>query len=296
MALDTYIHLISAPGQCKADFTNRLGRTYEFGADARIFGALRELSLNCEIENYDYLKPKSGSEADRLRLAVSLPIATGNRFVDVPISEGHYDSQTLVGTINSTLAGVLGLKYKEYCRLYYNYETNRIEFFLHGKDSLGPEHCLSLVIFPSMTKILGLQSPTAEREELFLLGSETKLWPDLHSHHKTHAVAGFAPTLKGFNLIMVYASMFAQTSIGSDLVQICDIVPKVKCSRGAGYMTYTVKTPKYIRLESNLRRLSEIRLQLGDEHGLPLKISPSGPETRATFHLITKDAFQHLQS
>ena len=139
-----------------------------------------------------------------------------------------------------------------------------------------------------MTPALGLQNRN-ETPEIFLLGANTDLWPDLKSFHHTHAIAGHAPSLSAFDLILVYLSIIKPQSMSHELVKLLDVVPKVKCAQGVTYYTYQCKLPKYKRLISPLRSLSHIDIKLGTENGDLIEFDSGFGETRLTIHLLSND-------
>ena len=178
-------------------------------------------------------------DRDKLRLAVSQPHITGMRFVEVQIPNGYYSAESLVSVINTRILGSMGPEFNpKDCRLYYNFVTNKIEFFTLGlaKD---PAMRVSLLIFPSITKILGLQAPS-EPPEAFLIGSRTSLLPGTKSKHPIHAVCDHPPSLKSFELVLVYLSILKRLCVGEELVQLADILAKGKCTKKHCFIGHSI--------------------------------------------------------
>ena len=285
--MDEYINLISQPNDDKAHFMNYLGKTFEFDNNDIIYCALKEISFSCKLQN-GFIGPKSSDPMDILRLGILVPYITGARFREVLVPTGVYTTQSLVDVINARIQYKLGPSFlSQDCRLAWNKITNRIEFVLNGDDS-DPLKRVSLFIFPSMSKILGLQNPDDSLPEAFLLGSDTDVLPSFHSHHPIHAVAFYEPSIKSFDLVLIYLSILKQQCIGHELVQLCDVIPKVKCAQGNSYFTYRVKNPKYVRVHEHLRRLSEVEVKLANESGDLLQFTPGSGETRITLHFLSK--------
>ena len=195
--------------------------------------------------------------------------------------------------INTRILGSMGPEFNpKDCRLYYNFVTNRIEFFTLGlaKD---PATRVSLLIFPSITKILGLQAPS-EPPEAFLIGSRTSLLPGTKSKHPIHAVCDHPPSLKSFELVLVYLSILKRLCVGEELVQLADILAKGKCTKGNSYLTYRIKNCKYIKIAPHLRNISEIEIALADEQGQLLEFTENNSSpTRATLHFLSKSLLKH---
>ena len=201
--MDEFIHLISQPSdENKSNFINKLGKKFIFDHNDEVYCALREISFSCKLKS-QLIEPKSILERDKLRLGVSIPSITGNAFAEVDIPSGFYTGENLVSVINSRLSAVLGPTFKaKDCHFYFNVVTGHIEVFLNGKDS-NPKNRVSLVIFESMTRTLGLQG-ALERPEKFLLGAATPLLPKVPAKHLNHAIAAFVPSLHSNDLFLVY--------------------------------------------------------------------------------------------
>ena len=291
--MDEYLTLISAKSDSKSSFSNRLAKTYYFGAEEIVYCALREISFSCEIKS-EYLRAKSDQDKDVLQLALSLPIVTGGKYWKrIVVPPGRYEPSSLVDIINIKLEDVLGEKYKNSCKLYFNSVMNRIEFFLDG-ENIDPQRRPSLIIFPAMSPVSGLQN-RGDSPEMFLLGANTDLWPQLKSYHKTHAIAGHAPSLNAFDLVMIYLSIVNPQSVSHDLVQLLDVIPKAKCAQGVTYYSYQVRLPKYKRLVPHLRSLSYIDVKLATETGQLLDIESGFGETRLTIHLLSEHKLNQRQ-
>ena len=290
--MDEFIHLISQPTDLnKANFKNRLGKRFIFDHDDEIYCALWEISFSCKLKS-QLIEPKSELEKDKLRLAVSIPSITGIAFVQVDIPSGFYTGETLVSVINSRLSAVLGPAFQtKDCHFEFNVVTGHIEVFLNGKDP-NPKKRVSLVIFESMTRILGLQGGS-ETPEKFLFGAATSLLPNAPATHPNHAIAAFVPSLHSNDLFLVYLDCLKQQCVGYDLVQIADIFPRLKCVKGHSYMTYRVKSPKYIKVHPNLRCLSEIEVSLADEHANLIQFAENCGETRIALHFLSKSLLRH---
>ena len=290
--MDEYVHLLSGENDNKARFTNQLGKQFTFDHNDEVYCALKEISFSCNLKT-EYIEPKSSLERDKLRLAVSQPHITGMRFVEVRIPSGYYSAQSLVSVINTRISASMGPEFQEKdCHLYYNFVTRRIEFFTLGiaKD---PATKVSLLVFPTVTKILGLQGPL-EQPEAFLLGSRTSLFPGLPSKHPIHAVCNHPPSLKSFDLVLVYLSILKRQCVGHDLVQLADILAKAKCTQGNSYLTYRVKNCKYIKIAPHLRTISDIEVALANENGELLEFSENNrSETRVTLHFLSKSLLKH---
>ena len=283
---DEYVHLLSTPNDKeKAQFSNYLGKTFHFQHSEVVYAALMEIQFLCHLET-EYLKPKSDKPDDALRLAVSCPFYTGYQFNEVTIPTGFYTPESLVSLINTRIWAAISPAFnKDYCRLLFNKTTNRIEFITRGK-AVEKEQRVSLMIFPSMTVVLGLQKP-ADPPEHFLLGSPVSWLPALKSKHLLHAVSAYEPGISSFDLVLVYLDCLRESSVGNQLVRIADLFPKVKCSKGDRLLCYKVKQPKYVRLD-NIRSLSKISVALANERGEILKFGPGAAETRLALHLCSR--------
>ena len=284
---DEFLHLISTPTDSeKGDFTNYLGKTFEFEHGETVYAALLELSFSCQLKS-EYLAPISDKEEDRLRIAVTCQAYTGHQFVSIDVPSGFYSPESLATLINTRIWALIGANFnKDACKVLFNRTTNRFEFCLDGKNS-DPQKRVSLMIFPSMTEVLGLQKP-GSTPEFFLFGADSDIIPNIKSKHPLYAISNFKSTLSNFDLVFVYLDVLAEQCVGNTLIRVSEIFPRAKCSKGDTLLWYKSKLPKYVKLDENLRRMSKISVILANEHGEILRFGENCQETRLTIHLSSK--------
>ena len=102
--MDEHVHLISHPTDNKADFVNRLGKSFHFSATDQIYAGLKEISISCHFAS-EHLKSKDPENP--LRLAVSCPYYSGEKFVEVLIPDAYYTPQSLVTLVKNFPIGML---------------------------------------------------------------------------------------------------------------------------------------------------------------------------------------------
>ena len=286
MDYNEYIHLISHPTDDKGSFINRLGKSFNFTASDEIYVGLKEMSIPCDFAS-EYIAAKSDSDDDKLRLAISCPYYSGNKFVEAGIPNAYYTPQSLVTLINSRISAALGPSFPDQnCRLYFNPVTKHIEFFCDGENPDSQKR-VSLCIFPSVTKILGLQHKN-DRPATFLVGANTERFPAIKSQHPLHAISKYPPGIKTFDLLLVYLSILKRQNIGDTLAPISEIFARTDCVKGHHHLTYRVTNPKYTILSDHLRTINEIEAKLCTENGDLIKFGKGSGETRITLHLVSK--------
>ena len=290
---DSYIHLISKPSDSKGHFVNRLSESFQFDATEEVYCGLKELSISCDLAS-EYIAAKSDKREDQLLLGVHAPYYTlTDNFVELEIDNGYYTCQSLVNVINSRISGVLGPLFPPtHCRLWFNPTLKKIEFNVNGKDPIKGKK-VTLVIFASVSKILGIQAPNDPIPKNYIIGADSSLLPGAHSLHQVHAVCKFPPLIKNFDLIIVYLSILKRVNVGDQLVQVSDILPKSDCIPGHAYLNFRIPAPKYIKLSSNLRSIEKIEVMLATETGDLINFGKNAAETRLTLHLLSKSMLNH---
>ena len=285
--LDEYVFLLSDKEQKKGQFTTQLGKTFNFGPEDQIFVGLKELSISCQFSS-EHVAPKSSALQDKLQIGIACKyyMNIDETFRYLYIDEGYYTAQTLVTSINERIAGVLGPDFpKKDCYLWFNAITKRIEFFVNG-TAKHQEKRVSLLIFGSVSKLLGLQKKDDPVYRNFLIGAPVPQMPT--PLHNLHAVAPYPSSVKNFDLILVYISILKRSVVGHDLLQLSEIFGKEECTPGHSTLTFRNPNPKYIRIAEHLRSIHQITVELASESGDILLFDKNATETRVTLHFVSK--------
>ena len=287
--LNEYLHLISDPTDKKGHFITRLGKTFEFSAEDRVYLGLKELALSCQHKT-ELLAPKNDSAAERLRLMVFAPYLCGGIPQNIEIDSGYYTRPSLVDFVNTRIRETLGDGFKSKdLKLWYNPNTQHIEFFVSGAAK-DPQRRFSLLILPPLSQIVGIQDPTDPIGATVLIGAtNTTHFPNCISTHLTHGISQYEPSIKSFDLIFLYLNVLKKVCVGTSLVSLADIFPKTDCITGHSYSSYRTIAPKYIRLASHLRSLRDIEVVLTNEVGEILEFSSGTVPTRITLHMVTEN-------
>ena len=287
LQLNEYLHLISDSSDKKGNFVTRLGKTFEFSAEDRIYLGLKELALSCQHKS-ELLAPKNDSTAERLRMIVFTPYLCNGVPQDIEIDAGYYTRPSLVDFANTRIRETLGQQFKSKdLKLWYNPNTQHIEFFVSGAAK-DPQKRFSLLILPPLSQIVGIQDPAAPIAASVLIGAPTTHFPGCASTHLTHGISPYEPSIKSFDLIFLYLNVLKKVCVGNTLVPLADIFPKTDCITGHSYSSYRVIAPKYMRLASHLRSLRDIEVVLTSEQGQILEFSEGTVPTRITLHMVSE--------
>ena len=292
LQINEYLHLIAGPNDQNGHFTTRLGKTFEFGPEDRIYLGLKELALSCQFTS-EYITPTSRASADRLRMVIFTPYLCGQTKRNIDIDIGYYTIPSLVEFVNNRFRETLGPEFRTNdLKLWFNPVTRNIEFFVAGAAK-DPQKRFTLLIYPALTRIFGISHKDVKPYSILLGAPNNVHFPNTPSQHLTHAAAPNPPTIKSNDLIFLYLNVLKKVCVGTELVSLADIFPKTDCVKGHSYLCYRTIAPKYMRLESHLRSLKEIEVFLATEEGEPLEIDEGVP-TRVTLHMVSENNLPHF--